>query len=41
MGDWLYFKLVFENGFSLIKAMLGNSKEYDKLTNIMFYDYNG
>ena len=41
MGDWLYFKLMFKNGFSLIKAMLGNSREYDELIDKMFYDYNG
>ncbi|MDO5155542.1 MAG: glycosyltransferase [Eubacteriales bacterium] len=39
-GDWMYFKLMFENAGTMIKAMLGNSREYDKLIDKIFYDYN-
>lgn len=41
MGDWLYIRLLFENAGSIIKAALGNSSEYDKLVDKLFYDYNG
>ena len=41
MGDWLYIRLLFENAGSIIKAALGNSREYDKLVDKLFYDYNG
>ena len=41
MGDWLYIKLMFENAGSIAKAALGDSKEYDKLVDKLFYDYNG
>lgn len=40
MGDWLYFRLMIENAGSLIKAAAGNTKEYDRLIDEMFYDYN-
>lgn len=40
LGDWLYFKLIMENALTLIKAAFGNSKEYDKLIDKIFYDYN-
>ena len=40
MGDWLYFKLIFTNFGSIVKALFGNTKEYDKLLDEMFYDYN-
>lgn len=41
MGDWLYFKLMFKNAGSLIKAALGDKKELDILFDKLFYDYNG
>lgn len=41
MGDWLYIRLLFENAGSIAKAALGNSEEYDKLVDKLFYDYNG
>ncbi len=41
MGDWLYFKLMTENTFTLLKEALGKTEEYDKLLDKMFYDYNG
>ena len=40
MGDWLYFRLAFRNAGALIKAALGDSSDYDKLIDEMFYDYN-
>ena len=40
MGDWLYFRLSFRNAGALIKAAFGDSSEYDKLMDEMFYDYN-
>ncbi len=40
LGDWLYFKLMVENFGTLLKATMGNSEEYDKLIDEMFYDYN-
>ncbi|WP_295116385.1 glycosyltransferase [Ruminococcus sp.] len=40
MGDWLYFRLAFRNADALIRAAFGDSSEYDKLMDEMFYDYN-
>lgn len=40
LGDWLYFKLLFKNAKTLCKAALGNTEEYDRLIDEMFYDYN-
>jgi len=40
LGDWLYFKLMINNAGTLIKAAMGNTEEYDKLLDEMFYDYN-
>jgi glycosyltransferase involved in cell wall biosynthesis len=40
MGDWLYFKLMFRNARALIKASYGNTSDYDKLVDELFYDYN-
>lgn len=40
MGDWLYFKLMFKNARALIKAAFGDTSEYDKLLDELFYDYN-
>ena len=40
MGDWLYFKLMFSNMGTLIKAAMGNTEAYDRLLDEMFYDYN-
>lgn len=40
LGDWLYFKLMYKNAGTLIKAAMGNTEEYDKLLDEMFYDYN-
>lgn len=40
LGDWLYFRLMFRNAGALLKAAGGNTEEYDKLLDKMFYDYN-
>ena len=40
LGDWLYFRLAFRNAGALIKAAFGDSSDYDKLIDEMFYDYN-
>ncbi len=40
LGDWLYFKLMVKNIGTLIKAAMGNTEEYDRLIDEMFYDYN-
>ncbi len=40
MGDWLYFRLAFRNAGALIRAAFGDSSDYDKLMDEMFYDYN-
>lgn len=40
LGDWLYLRLMFTNAGAVIKAALGDSKEYDKLIDKLFYDYN-
>ena len=40
LGDWLYFRLMFTNAGAMIKAALGDGKEYDKLIDKLFYDYN-
>ena len=41
MGDWLYFKLMYQNIGTLIKAALGDKSDLDKLLDKLFYDYNG
>lgn len=40
LGDWLYFKLMFKSGGALIKAAFGDTAEYDKLLDELFYEYN-
>ena len=40
LGDWLYFKLMFRNIGTLLKAAMGDKTELDKLLDEMFYDYN-
>ncbi|MDD6488985.1 MAG: glycosyltransferase [Clostridia bacterium] len=40
MGDWLYFKLMFCNLGTFIKAAFGNTKDMDLLLDQIFYDYN-
>ena len=40
MGDWLYFKLIFKNADTLLKAAMGDKTGMDKLLDEMFYDYN-
>ena len=40
MGDWMYFRLMIENVGAMLKAALGDSREYDKLIDKLFYDYN-
>ncbi len=40
LGDWLYFKLIFKNFGTLLKAVLGDRSGLDKLLDNMFYDYN-
>ncbi len=41
MGDWLYFKLMFKNLSTFVKAAFGDRSGMDKLFDEMFYDYNG
>ena len=41
MGDWMYFKLMVQNSGAMLKAALGDSSEYDRLIDKLFYDYNG
>jgi glycosyltransferase involved in cell wall biosynthesis len=40
MGDWMYFRLMIENAGAMLKAALGDSREYGKLIDKLFYDYN-
>ena len=40
MGDWMYFRLMIENAGAMLKAALGDSREYGKLIDELFYDYN-
>ena len=40
MGDCMYFRLMIENAGAMLKAALGDSREYDKLIDKLFYDYN-
>ena len=40
LGDWLYFKLMFRNIGTLLKAAMGDKTDLDKLLDEMFYDYN-
>lgn len=40
LGDWIYFKLMFKNAGTLIKAFLGYNEGYEKLLDEMFYEYN-
>ena len=40
LGDWLYFKLMFQNVGALIKAAFGYTKDIDSLLDRLFYDYN-
>ena len=40
MGDWLYFKLIFQNAGTLIRAALGDTVAYDKMLDELFYEYN-
>ena len=39
MGDWLYFKLLFRNAGTFLKALLGDKRQLDKLLDELFYDY--
>lgn len=41
MGDWLYFKLMFDNMGTFIRAALGDRRGLDRLLDELFYDYNG
>jgi len=40
LGDWLYFRIMFENASVMVKALLGQRDEYEKLIDKLFYDYN-
>ena len=40
LGDWLYFKLMFQNIGTLLKAAMGDKTGIDKLLDELFYDYN-
>ncbi len=39
-GDWLYFKLMFQNVGTFVKAAMGDKTGLDRLLDEMFYDYN-
>lgn len=41
IGDWLYFKMMFENIGIFIRAAFGDTEGLDKLFDRLFYDYNG
>ncbi|MBQ9208234.1 MAG: glycosyltransferase [Oscillospiraceae bacterium] len=41
MGDWLYFKLMFANMGTFIRAAFGDRSGLDRLLDELFYDYNG
>ena len=41
LGDWLYFKLMFANMGTFIRAAFGDRSGLDKLLDELFYDYNG
>lgn len=40
LGDWLYFKLMFQNIGTFFKAAMGDKSGMDKLLDEMFYEYN-
>ncbi len=40
MGDWMYFRLIVQNAGTMLKAAMGDSRDYDKLIDRLFYDYN-
>ncbi|MBQ3601597.1 MAG: glycosyl transferase family 2, partial [Lachnospiraceae bacterium] len=40
LGDWLYFKLMFQNIGTFFKAAMGDKAGMDKLLDEMFYEYN-
>ena len=40
LGDWLYFKLMFQNAGALIRAAFGDTSGVDRLFDELFYDYN-
>lgn len=39
-GDWLYFKLIFQNIGTFLRAAIGDRIGLDKLLDEMFYEYN-
>jgi glycosyltransferase involved in cell wall biosynthesis len=40
MGDWFYFKIMLTEMKTFIKAVMGDTEDYDKLIDRIFYDYN-
>ena len=40
LGDWLYFRLMFRNAGTFLKAAFGHTEDMDKLLDELFYDYN-
>ena len=40
LGDWLYFRLMFQNAGALLKAAFGKTEALDPLLDELFYDYN-
>ena len=40
LGDWLYFRLMFQNAGTFLKAAFGDTEGVDKLLDELFYDYN-
>lgn len=39
-GDWLYFKMMYQNIGTFLKAAIGDKTGLDKLLDKMFYEYN-
>ncbi len=40
LGDWLYFRLMFQNAGTFLKAAFGDTEGMDRLLDELFYDYN-
>ena len=40
LGDWMYFKLMFKNAKTFLKAAAGDNSGLDRLLDELFYDYN-
>ncbi len=40
LGDWLYFRLMFQHAGDFLKAACGDTSGVDKLLDALFYDFN-